>query len=91
MVAVEGINKIKTGKLLSLSEQELVDCDNDNQGCDGGLMENAFGFIKSNNGITTETTYPYQAKDESCDKKKVGQSASSLCKSKSMSAVCTII
>lgn len=71
VVAVEGINKIKTGKLVSLSEQELVDCDKDNLGCGGGFMENAFGFIKSNGGITTESLYPYHAKDESCDKKKV--------------------
>uniref|UniRef100_A0A7N0UVL1 Uncharacterized protein n=1 Tax=Kalanchoe fedtschenkoi TaxID=63787 RepID=A0A7N0UVL1_KALFE len=70
VVAVEGINKIRTGKLVPLSEQELVDCDKDNQGCDGGLMENAFEFIHANNGITTETLYPYEARDESCDKKK---------------------
>ncbi|XP_004239155.2 vignain-like [Solanum lycopersicum] len=67
IVGVEGINKIKTGKLVSLSEQELVDCEKDNEGCNGGLMENAYEFIKKNGGITTERIYPYKASDSRCD------------------------
>ncbi|XP_077253085.1 vignain-like [Tasmannia lanceolata] len=67
VVAVEGINQIKTKKLVSLSEQELIDCDNtDNQGCNGGLMEYAFEYIKKNGGITTEENYPYTGEDGSC-------------------------
>ncbi|KAH9624601.1 hypothetical protein KSS87_010304 [Heliosperma pusillum] len=72
IVAVEGINQIKTGKLVSLSEQELVDCDTaQNQGCNGGLMPVAFDFIKKNDGITTEDLYPYTAQDGSCDSSKM--------------------
>lgn len=72
MVAVEGINQIKTKSLVSLSEQELIDCDTtQNQGCNGGLMDYAFEFIKKRGGITTEDKYPYKAEDDKCDNQKV--------------------
>lgn len=64
--AVEGIHQITTGDLISLSEQELVDCVTDNQGCDGGFMDTAFKFIVDN-GLTTESAYPYQAADGTCN------------------------
>ncbi|KAL2496827.1 Cysteine proteinases superfamily protein [Forsythia ovata] len=68
VAAIEGINKIKTGKLVSLSEQELIDCDYNtgNQGCEGGYMEKAFAFIKKIGGITTEHDYPYVGKNNKC-------------------------
>lgn len=68
---MEGIHKIKTGKLVSLSEQELVDCDvnTGNQGCNGGYMENAFDYIKKH-GLTTQEDYPYTGSDGICNKAK---------------------
>ncbi|KAK3166271.1 hypothetical protein QOZ80_1AG0043660 [Eleusine coracana subsp. coracana] len=67
VVAMEGINAIRTGKLVSLSEQELIDCDTAEDGCQGGLMENAFEFVKRHGGVTTEAAYPYRAANGTCD------------------------
>ncbi|KAL3505128.1 hypothetical protein ACH5RR_034969 [Cinchona calisaya] len=68
IASVEGINKIVTGDLISLSEQELVDCDTSyNEGCNGGLMDYAFEFIIKNGGVDTEKDYPYKGRDTKCD------------------------
>lgn len=66
--ALEGAYYIKYGKLLSFSEEQLVDCDNfknggKDHGCNGGLMDNAFNWIKKNQGLCTEEEYPYVSQD----------------------------
>ncbi|KAL5991173.1 hypothetical protein ACLOJK_012079 [Asimina triloba] len=68
IAAVEGINQIKTGELVALSEQELVDCDKKmNEGCNGGLMDYAFEYIVENGGISSARDYPYTATDYACN------------------------
>ena len=57
--ALEGAYKIKYGTLVSFSEQNLVSCDTIDSACNGGLMDNAFSWTKSNGGLCTEDGYPY--------------------------------
>lgn len=54
--------------MISLSEQNLIDCSvkYGNNGCMGGWMNNAFKYINDNKGIDTETSYPYEAKNDVC-------------------------
>lgn len=61
--AVEGAVAAHTGKLFSLSEQQLSDCagSEGNKGCHGGSQPAAFTWIKKNGGITSEENYPYVA------------------------------
>merc|ERR1711881_167015 len=69
VASLEGANAQAGNGLSSLSEQQLVDCSGSygNMGCNGGLMDNAFNYwIKSSKGDELETSYPYTARDGSC-------------------------
>jgi len=67
--AVEGAVEIATGQLISLSEQQLMDCSSaeGNEGCNGGLMDYAFQYIITNGGICSESQYPYLGVDVACN------------------------
>ncbi|MCD7459697.1 hypothetical protein HAX54_041654 [Datura stramonium] len=70
--AMEGINAIVTGELISLSVQELVNCDNStNTGCYGGYMDPAFEWVINNGGINSEVDYPYTVSQGTCNITKV--------------------
>ncbi|XP_047321802.1 cysteine proteinase 15A-like [Impatiens glandulifera] len=85
--ALEGAHYIATGELVSLSEQQLVDCDKEcdpqeygscDSGCNGGLMTTAFEYTLKNGGLVKESDYPYTGKDGVCsfDKTKIAASVS---------------
>jgi len=78
--SLEGAFFLANGTLLSLSEQQLVNCagSTGNQGCNGGLMDDAFDYIHNNGGITSESNYPYTAQDGVCDTTKEHQVVATL-------------
>jgi cathepsin L len=64
--ALESAWAIKYGKLYDLAEQELVDCDTNDHGCNGGLMDNAWTWLNTSGGMTETKDYPYRAIDGKC-------------------------
>ena len=66
--AMEGAWSIETGDLISLSEQQLIDCSKSygNHGCNGGLMDGAFHYA-IDNGMCSESEYSYQAVGGECE------------------------
>merc|ERR1712159_96551 len=56
--ALEGAWKISQGQLVSLSEEEFVQCDTGSNGCGGGSMQQAFDWAKTQS-LCTESSYPY--------------------------------
>jgi len=66
--SIEGMNFVNTGKLISLSEQQLVDCSKryGNMGCNGGIMDNAFKYTEDYK-LESESDYPYTAAGGTCE------------------------
>lgn len=69
VAAIEGAYQIANNEQISLSEQQLLDCSTQNNGCTGGLMTRAYDYLLQNNGggITTETNYPYEQGQSVCN------------------------
>jgi len=54
--------------LVSLSPQQIVDCDQGrgDQGCNGGDTPTAYAYVIAAGGMDTMTDYPYTGEDDSC-------------------------
>lgn len=67
---IESMYLIKKGKMITLSEQQLISCNFNyfigNFGCRGGSLSTAFNYVKTNKGLTLSTNYPYQAQNAMC-------------------------
>eukprot|EP01017_Pseudomicrothorax_dubius_P015942 TRINITY_DN1817_c0_g1_i1.p1 TRINITY_DN1817_c0_g1~~TRINITY_DN1817_c0_g1_i1.p1 ORF type:complete len:328 (+),score=47.65 TRINITY_DN1817_c0_g1_i1:34-1017(+) len=63
--SVESLTAINTGVLRQFSEQQLVDCCTTNFGCQGGLFENSYAYIRDN-GMESEDRYPYRSVRQTC-------------------------
>ena len=65
--ALEGAHAIATGRLISLSEEQLINCDRKDQGCKGGNPATAFAWVAANGGrdnaLCTEKAMPYDLGD----------------------------
>merc|ERR1719223_364249 len=65
---MEGAHYQATGELVSLAEQQLVDCVNGGE-CDcntGGEMEDGFQYVIDNGGIVLESEDKYTASQQTC-------------------------
>ena len=63
---LEGLYYKEKGRMVTMSEQMLVDCDTYDSACNGGLMEYSFTWLQENGGIMTDTDYPYKGYKSTC-------------------------
>ena len=64
---LEGLYALNKGVVKTFSEQYLVDCDTEDEGCNGGLMELAFDWLAVNDGgVMTDSDYPYTGRKSTC-------------------------
>ena len=65
MDAMESGNFIANGKMVLVSEQQLLDCVSHTSESRGGMVTSAFDYVKQK-GICSSSDYPYSGKHETC-------------------------
>jgi len=66
VAAMEGAYFLQHNELLSLSEQQILDCDTDDHGCSGGWPTDALEFVKKHGGMMLESDYGYEGYEDTC-------------------------
>ncbi|KAL1532134.1 Senescence-specific cysteine protease sag12 [Salvia divinorum] len=66
VAAIEGIEAIRSGKLTQLSEQHIIDCNEERKGCYRGRTDHAYEFVRKNRGLASDIDYPYTATQGVC-------------------------
>ncbi|KQK08708.1 zingipain-2 [Brachypodium distachyon] len=66
VAATEGLVKIAKGTLISMSEQQVLDCTTGNNTCKGGYMNDALSYVFASGGLQTEEDYEYNAEKGAC-------------------------
>ena len=66
VATMESLNAIVTRNLISLSEQEIIDCNDQGNHCNPGLPQHAYDYILRNGGIDSDDNYPYVGVQEQC-------------------------
>ncbi|XP_076641748.1 cathepsin L4 [Halictus rubicundus] len=58
----------RTGLLIPLSEQQLIDCSTSagNLGCSGGSLRNTLRYLERAKGLTDRDRYPYEGRQGPC-------------------------
>lgn len=72
VAATEGLVKIATGNLISMSEQQVLDCTGQSPGmgntntCDGGHIDDALRYVAASRGLQPEAAYAYTGLQGAC-------------------------
>ncbi|XP_058751051.1 uncharacterized protein LOC131624081 [Vicia villosa] len=66
VAAVDGFWSVTNGRLLDLSEQQVIDCDRSSNGCISGDIVSGLSSLILSDGIREEFEYPYKEESGTC-------------------------
>ncbi|KAF7058364.1 hypothetical protein CFC21_065439 [Triticum aestivum] len=66
VAATEGLVKIATGDLISMSEQQVLDCTGGANTCNAGDINAALRYVAASGGLQPEAAYAYNGQQGAC-------------------------